>query len=200
MGEELDGLDVGIAVNDPPCHHGASFRLGGGDIPQPGDKIALHADIEQQPDQHRQHHAPVGLGDHHHHGGEVDQDVDQHIEQLHHGFAHRQRGLHYLGGDATGEVIAIEGDALLEQVTVGQPADHHGIVAEQGLMDQQRMDGDQDGQADQHQQRHPQQAGALVGEQRLRIVGNQPIDQLAEKAKQRDFGDGDEGGQHRHRQ
>ena len=138
VGEQLDRLDVGVAVDHAPGHGGAGVGLALGRVLQPRQEVVERAEIGSQPDQQRRRQAQVGAGHQHDHADEVDRDVQQHVEDLHHGIAHRQRRLHHLGGHPAGELVLEEGQALAEQVAVRLPADDHRVVAEQRLVDHQR--------------------------------------------------------------
>ena len=126
MREQLDRLDVGVAVDDAAGHRRARIGLLLGDLAEPRDEIA-----QQQRYSRRARptsgsgQPPVGRADDEQHAEEIDDDVVEHVDQLDDAFAHGERGLHQLGGDAAGELVLVEGHRLLEQVAVHLPADAH---------------------------------------------------------------------------
>ena len=200
MGKQFHRLDVGVTIYHPSGHDGTGIRLFGGNPLQARYEVHLNADIKRQPDQHRQHQPPVGQSNDHKCRGEVHQDVHHHIEQLHDGFAHRQGGLHHFGGDPAGKVVLIERHALLQQITVCLPADFHGVIAQQRLMNQGRV------QKHHHRQNHHQgyshqaQPQTFFLQERIGVFLHQPIDQLPHKTEQQDFQDRQCGREQRHAQ
>ena len=143
VGEEFDRLDVGIAVDDAAGHDRAGIGLSLGNLAQPGNEVAHHQHITAGPADQWQDQTPVGGADHQQGAEEVHRHIVEHVDQLDHAFAHRQRGLHQLGGDASGELVLIEAHGLAQQVAVYQPADTHGVVAHQRLEAEQGVDQDQ---------------------------------------------------------
>ena len=97
---------------------------------QPRHEVDEQAHIDHQPKDKRQRHHPVGTGDQHHHGDEVDADIDEDVEQLDHRLANGQRGLHHLSGDAAGKLVGEERQALAQQTPVHLPARNHRVIAE----------------------------------------------------------------------
>ena len=85
-------------------------------------------DVDDEPDEERHGQPPVAGRRQDHGAGEVDDDVDQHVEQLHHHFAHGERGLHQLGADAAGELVLevahrladAGSDALIQRMRCGK--------------------------------------------------------------------------------
>ena len=63
MGEHLDRLDVGVAVDDAPGHDRAGVGLLFRDAPQARDEIAADNEVAGEPDQHRDGEAHVGGGE-----------------------------------------------------------------------------------------------------------------------------------------
>ncbi|MNL42927.1 hypothetical protein D3C87_1654150 [compost metagenome] len=88
MREQLDRADIGVAVDDTARHHRPCVGLFLGDLLQPRHEVADDADVDCQPDAERDHQPPVGGGDDGEHRDEVADDIDEDVEDLHHGFAH----------------------------------------------------------------------------------------------------------------
>jgi hypothetical protein len=172
-------------------------RLPCRDIGQARDEVAQDQDIDRHPDQQRDRQAQIRPRGDDEHAAEIHDHVEDDIQQLHHRLAHGERGLHHLGGDAAGEVVLEERQALAEQVAMRLPADDHGVVAQQGLMHDERVQQHGDGQGDQHGECRPQEA-ALRPEHLPPRGMRQPVDQIAEIAEQGDLQDRDQAGQHGH--
>jgi hypothetical protein len=85
-------------------------------------------------------------------------------------------------------------------IPVHLPARDHRIVAEQHLMHDDRIEGDDGRQADQDQRAHPEQARAFALQERILPGRRQPVDDIAEELEQRHFADGDQHGADRHGQ
>jgi len=69
--------------------------------------------------------------------------------------------LHDALGDAPGEVVLEEVQALLEHVAVVLPTDQAGHAGADGLVDQQVMQGAEDRAQQQGDHAHPDQLGAV---------------------------------------
>ncbi len=96
------------------------YNVGG----QPGDEWRSNPGVEPR-DQHER-------------AQEIDTDVNQHVEHFHDRIAHAQGSLHHLGGDAPGEFVLVETKTLAQQVAMRHPANAHRVVADYGLMLEQR--------------------------------------------------------------
>jgi hypothetical protein len=83
VGEQLQGGDVGVAVDDAPHQFGA--RIGGDHraFLDPWHEVVQRADVGGDPGQQRDHQAPVGFGEQHQRTDGVDQHVPQRIHRLH---------------------------------------------------------------------------------------------------------------------
>ncbi len=79
-----------------------------------------------------------------------------------------------------------------------QPANAHRIIAEQCLVDQQRMDQHHTRQADQDHAGNQRKPPALIAEESLARLVRQPVDNVAHEGKERHFDHGDERGEDRH--
>ncbi len=109
MREQLHGRDIGVAVNDAARHHRACVGLRFGNPPELRDEVDEKADIDAEPEDERHGKPPVGCRHHRQHRDEIDDDVNQNVEHLHHHFAHGKRGLHDLGAERGGKFVGEEG-------------------------------------------------------------------------------------------
>ncbi|MNL16994.1 hypothetical protein D3C87_1380630 [compost metagenome] len=93
--------------------------------------------------------------------------------------------MHDALGDAPGEVVLEEIQALLEHVAVVLPADHAGHAGAQGLVHQQIMQADKYGAQHQRNHHHPGQFEGVILEQTdvRRALGQ--VDDAAQVAEQR---------------
>ena len=71
-------------------------------------------------------------------------------------FAQRRRGLHDVGGDAAGEVIGEIGDRLAQDIAMRLPADEIGHARRDRLLDDEVMGEARQRTADEDQERHGQ--------------------------------------------
>ncbi len=111
-----------------------------GDLAQARHVVAQQQDVGDEPDDEGHGEPPVAGRREHDGAAEVEDDIDQHVEHLHHHFAHRQRGLHQLGGDAAGELVLEIAHRLPDEIAMAHPADALRIVAQQRLVDDQRRE------------------------------------------------------------
>ena len=194
VGEQLDGADVGVGVGDAAGHQAARVGLRGGGLAQPGHEVGQRHHVAGQPAQEGQQQRGVEAADHAQHRHEVDRDEDQDVGDDQPALAHRQRRLHQLGRDATGELVLVEAHALGEQVAVEVPAQPHREVAGQALVLAQRLQRDQQraGQQDAAQQ----QQLVLLGRPPLRGRDlAEPVDDRAQHREQQRLEGADGGGQ-----
>ena len=197
MAEQLDRLDVRVAVDDAAGHHRARIGLLLRDTAEAGHEIDQKPDIADQPHDERQRQPPVGRSDDEQRTEEIDQHVVEHVDQLDHAFAHGERSLHQLGSDAARELVLIERHRLLQQIAVHLPADSHGVVAHQRLVLQQRVEPDRSRQDHHDHERHGAQLPAFRLEKRLPILRRKPVDDRTEEAEHPHLGECDDGDQQR---
>ena len=183
MAEQLDGLDVRVAVDHAAGHHRPRIGLLFADPAELGNEVAQQRDVADEPDGERQRQPPVRRSHDDQHSGEIDDDVVQHVRELHDGLAHGERRLHQLGGDAACELVLVEGHRLLQQVTVHLPADPHRVVADQRLHIEKRLAPDHQRQRHQHDRGHACEPPSLVGEEGVSVRRRQPVDDVAEEGE-----------------
>ena len=199
MAEQLHRGDVGVAVDDAAGHHRARIRLGLRDLAEARNVVAQHGAVEQQPDEERNGQPPV-IGRGKDHGAdEIHRDENHHVEQLHHHFAHGERGLQQLGGDAAGELVLKIAHRLAQHIAVAHPADPMREVPEQGLVDDQAVERDQPEQDDE-KRKHAQKRAGFLREEGFRVGIAQPVDDASEEAVDENLRSGDGGRKARHRQ
>ncbi|MNN17863.1 hypothetical protein D3C81_1310600 [compost metagenome] len=185
MGEELEGGDVGVAVDDTP--HQLGTGVGGlhRALLDPWHEVEDRGDVAGDPDRQGQHQAPVGLGEQHQGAEGVDQHVPEGVHRLHRRVAQGVAGLHDALGDAPGEVVLEETEALLEHVAVVLPTDQVGHARVDRLVHQQVVQGVEQRTQDQRDGRHPGQFAAMQAEEVGGGSALREIDDAAEVAEQR---------------
>ena len=196
--EELDRRDVGVAVDDAPGHQRARVGLSFGNLAQPRDEVPQQRDIGGEPDEERHRQPQIAHRSQHHGTDEVDDDEDRHVEHLHHHFADRERSLHQLGADAAGELVLEVAHRLAQQIAMRHPADALREVAEQRLVDDQRVGQLQQRQHAEQNHCHQPELPALVGEEGRAVGSAEPVDDRAHEAEQRDLEQRNGGTKHRH--
>ncbi len=114
--------------------------------------------------------------------------MPERVDHLHGRITQRRAGLHDALGDAPGEIVLEEVQALLEHIAVVLPADQIGQPRVDGLVGEQVVQAEHQGPDDHSHHGHPQQLIAVFGEKTPRIArGLRHVDQLAKKAEQRHF-------------
>ena len=137
-GEELDGEDVGVAVDHPPGHLGAHLRHAARAFAHARQEGAQHHHINREPRHHRQRQPPIGAPEQRR-AGAVDQDVPDRVDAHRYAFAHRRAGLHDPRGDAPGKIVLEEHPALAHHMPVVLPAHHIGEAWDQRLVGDERL-------------------------------------------------------------
>ncbi|MCW0416310.1 hypothetical protein NB689_002064 [Xanthomonas sacchari] len=185
MREQLERGDVGIAVDDAAHRLGACVRGDPGALLHPRHEVDHQRDVGQHPHQQRRHQPGIGLGEQVQRATGVDHDVPERIDHLHRRLAQRGAGLHDPVGDAPGEVVLEEAQALPHHVVVHQPARAVAQAGHDGLVHQQVVQGHEQRPRQQHDERHPQQlAGMALEEARPRLLGDH-VDDAAEEVEHR---------------
>jgi hypothetical protein len=197
MGEQFDGLDIGVAVDDTPGHDRACIGLLFRYLAEPRHEPGHDEAVKPAPQEEWQHQAPVGRGHQNQCRYEIDNHENEDVEDLHYRLAHRERGLHHLGRDAASEFIAEEVHRLAQHLPVHPPARAHRHIAHQALVDDQRMDQCRERQGNQHHTCHEGEPGAFALKKALPVSGGQPIDDPAKETEQGHLAHGDERGQGR---
>ena len=199
MREQLDGGDVGVGIADPAGHQRARIRLRATDPRQPRHEPGHRGGVQQQPDHEGQQQPAVEPAGQQRHRHEIDGHEDQDVGQDEGGVAHRQRGLHHLGGDPAGELVLIEGQALAEHQPVEVPAQPHREAAGQRLVLEHRLQRHQR-HAAQHDGQQQQQVGAVGGPEPGRIGLPERVDHRAERTEHPGLEGTDQCGAQRHHQ
>ncbi len=199
MGEQLERGDVAVAVHHPPHHlrtrRGRRCRARTDTRHEVPERGAVADDPQQQGHDQTQ----IRGGEQIQRAAGIDHHMPQRIDHLHGRIAQRRPGLHHPLGDAPGEVVLEEVQALLEHVAMVLPADQIGQPRVDRLMRQQVVQAEYQGPDDQRHRRHPQQRVAVLGKEGPRVIGRlSHIDQLAEKAEQRHLDQRREKADHQH--
>src|SRR5690606_38200884 len=90
VGEELDGGDVGVAVDNASRHHRRRIRLSVGSSLESRNKKSQLKNVADHPHEKRNEEVQVEAGGDHQSAEEVDRDVVHDIQNLDHGVTHRQ--------------------------------------------------------------------------------------------------------------
>jgi len=122
-GEQLDGQDIGVAVDHPPGDQRARLRHGLGAVAHARHEGAQQQQIAGEPEHDRQRQPAVGAGQQQQRAGAVHQDVPDGGQQRDQALADRRPGLHHPVGDAAGEIVLEERPALAHHVPMALPAD-----------------------------------------------------------------------------
>ena len=186
VGKELDGVDIGIGIGNAPRHKRARVSLRLPDFGQAGNEVNQGAHIKRQPDKKRQQHQRMKTAHNTQQGSKVNHHKHQHIAQDDAHIAHGQRRLHDFGCNAARKLVLVKRHALLEHQVVIHPAQAHGHIARQHLVLEQSVQPCKQRQACQ-QQRQRQQLAAFALPQLRGGNGSEPIDDIAQKAKQHGF-------------
>ena len=195
MREQFDGGDVGVGVGNAAGHGRARVRLRFRHLAQARQVVAQYQRVDDDPGNHQQHHRPVLARHQRDDGEEVGDDVHHDVGAGSRHRPHRQRRLHHLGGDAPGEFVLIEAHALPKEVVVHAPARRHRHVAHNHLVTRDGTDVIEKWQQYQHHQPHAGEFPAFVAQEGVGGARRQPIDDVADEAKEQHFqhGNGDAG-------
>ena len=199
MGEELDGLNVGIGVDDAAGHFGARIGLTFRHPVEPRHEGHEDHRVERQPADEGQHHPPVGGDDEDNDTGEVDRHIEEHVDRLDDGLAHGERRLHQLLGNPSGELVLVEAHGVAEQPAMHRIAKPHGQAAEDGLEVHQPVDQLDAGHDDENQHGKAQELPTAIDPEGRGVGVAEPVDDVAEKAEQRDLDHRDRCGHHSER-
>jgi hypothetical protein len=197
-GEELDGEDVGVAVDDAADEG----RAGIGDLerarPGAGHEVGREPRIGQDPDQHGQDQPRADRAEQAHRRDGEDRDVEQRVDDHDREFAHRDPDLRHPVGEAPGEVGLEVRQGVAQGVEVRAPADepgglrHHELVRDRLVRPGEERPDHQDQGGGEHQ------AGAMVAPQGLRARPGQDVDEPAHQQVERGLDAA--GGERRHEQ
>ncbi len=194
MGEQLDGQNVGVAIDDPPDQQRARFRKSSRPFDQLRHKEPDHGQEAREPSQKRHEQARVELEEDHSGAGPINRDVPKRVHGLDHRLPHRAAGLHDLVGDPAREVVLEERQALPQDVTVLLPAHHVHDIGVGSLIDEHRVHAERQGPGHHGDERHPKQRPAMQLEEFGGVRGSfGEIHDLADKSVKRDL---DERSQH----
>ena len=198
VGEQLEGGDVAVAV-DHPAHQLRARRRGRGRARLDArHEVAQQQAVAENPQTQRQYQAQVGFGEQVQRAAGIHQHVPQGVDHLHGRVAQGRAGLHDALGDAPGEVVLEEVQALPEHVAVVLPAHQVGQARGDRLIGQQIMQAEHQGTDQQHHRQHPQQLALVAVEEVAARGGLGHVDQLAEEVEQRHLDQGGEEADHQH--
>ena len=190
VGEQLDRLDVGIAVDDPPGQGGVRLGHRRRFTAHRRHHVIDDGGISQSPHQHRQQQAPVDSGEQRQRADQIDQQEPHTVDHVDDRFAHRVAGLQDLLRDAPGEVVLEIGQALAHDVAMVQPAHPVGEARRDAEIDQAARDQRCQRAQEQRDEGHAGQHPAVLGKEVLRRAHRNPVDQYAEEGIERQFGAG----------
>ncbi len=199
MGEQLERGDIAVAIHHPPHHLRTRRRRRRRTRADTRHEVPERGAVADDPQQQGHDQTQVGGGEQIQRTAGVNHHMPQRIDHLHGRIAQRWPGLHHALGDAPGEVVLEEVQALLEHVPMVLPADQIGQPRVDRLMGQQIVQAEHQRSDDQRHRRHPQQFVAVLGEEGPRVIGRLGhIDQLTEKAEQRHLDHRREKADHQH--
>ena len=193
--EQFDGGDVGVGVGHAAGHGRARVRLRFRHLAQARQVVAQNQRVDDDPGNHQEHHRPVLARHQRDDGEEIGDDVHHDVGAGGGDRPHCQRRLHHFGGNAAGEFVLVEAHALPEQVVVHAPARRHRHVAHNHLVTRDGTDVIEKWQQYQHHQPHAGEFPAFVAQEGVGGARRQPIDDVADEAKEQHFqhGNGDAG-------
>ena len=192
MGKQLDGGDVGVGIGHTARHHGSRIGLLLANLAQTRHKVPAGQGIAEQPDAKGQQQVGIKTASQQQDADEVHAHADQHIDHDEDHLTHSQRGLHDLGGDASGKLVCVERHALAQHQPVEHPAHAHGKVDRQHLVHDHGVQGQQHDGA-QQDGCNAEQTAALHLPELCHRRGRQPVHHAAHHAKQKGFIDGQQG-------
>ncbi len=190
--EQLDGEDVGVAVDDAADQRGARLRVDLGAVAHARHEIPEQRDIAGEPAEDRQREPGVGGCRHDDRGDAVDQHVPERGDRGDQRLAHRRAGLHHAVGDAAGEIVLEERPALPHHVPVRLPADQAGERRRNRLVGDEIAQQGDDRARDQHHQRHAGEPRPGLGEEPVGRNRGHQRDDAAHEPGHRAVGERDE--------
>ena len=187
MSEQLDRLDVGVAVDDAAGDRRSHMRELFGPAPDPRHEIGESRDIKGDPKHERTGKPPVGPGENNKRAEREDRDEPERVDDLHNRFPERSRRLHDVGRNASGEVVGEIGDRLAQNIAVCLPADEIGQSRGNRLLDDEIVREARHRPADEDQERHRQKLTAVILQDGFRPRRSQDIHEFADEAQDGDF-------------
>ena len=197
MREELDGLDIGVAVDDPARHFGPRVRLNPGHVAQTRHEYGKDDHVADQPQDQRQGEAPIMACQQGQRAQEIDHHIDADIQQCQHCLAHGQSGLHDLLRNAAGKLVLKETQALAKDVAMRPPPHQHRKVPEHALKMEQAVPQHEQRVADEHCPAQDHEQETVIRQEGLTVSAPEPVDEAAHEAEKHDLGDRDNGDQQR---
>src|SRR5262252_4544373 len=157
VGEQLDGENIGVTVDDAPNQHGPRLGSFRGTLFDARHKVKEGAAVGHEPHDQRKQEAPIGGGKHHRRADPLYCRVPDGIDQLHDGIAQRRCRLHEFVGHTTSKVVLKETEALAQDVAMCLPTHAVGDGGADQLVLDEVVAGRHDGSRDHGDERHPQQ-------------------------------------------
>ena len=162
--EQLDGEDVGVAVDDAPHQGRARYRADFRALAHVRHEIEQHRGVAGKPQQDRQRQPAVGRGGERDGGSAIDQNVPDRGDGRGQRRAHRRPGLHHAVGNPAGEVVLKERPALAHHVPMRLPANEAGERRGDRLIGDEVADQRHRRPHDHHHDRHAEQPGPALAE------------------------------------
>ncbi len=201
-GEELDRLDVGVAVDDAPRQARTRLGDGGRALAYRRHQLPDGEHVERQPHGDRRDQPEIEPTEKPHRAADIDDQRPDAVDEAAHGLAQRRAGLHHLLGDAPGEIVVEEGEALAQHVAVVLPAHHRRQAGDQRQIVEAAQEQRNHRPQHQHDEDHAGELPAMGGEEFAARRRARPVDDLAEEDVERhlDHGAGQRDEQHRQHQ
>ena len=193
--EQLYSGNICIGVGDTTRHRGARIRLGLANTPKSGHEICHRDTVRDQPGHQRPQQADVKPGRQHRDGDEIHANTDHHVGGGKDHLAHRQRRLHDLGGNTTGELVGVKRHALTQHQSVEIPAQAQGKVDCQRLVLDDGLSGHQQGAGNQNAGQQFQH-GSVLSPKLVRSYATEPVHHLAEHGEKQSLECGNASAQH----
>ena len=165
--EELQGQDVGVAVDDAPDHERACLRGPLRAVAQPRYDDPQHHRIGREPERDRQHQQHVDPAEQRQGRDAVDRDAPDGRDAGDSALPHRGARFHDARRDTAGKIVLEEGPALAHDMPMALPAHHVGDVDHDPGVRDQVLGRDGGRPREQHHERHRGQKGAVESEERL---------------------------------
>jgi hypothetical protein len=188
MGEQLDRLDVGVAVDDAPGQGRA--RLGHV-LALPGDarnEPCGDGDKPGEPQPQRDQQPAIGFGQDRRRADEEDRGIPDLGCDLVHRIVQCRGKLDLLVGDPAGEVVGEEAQGLAQHLAMRPPADQRAHLGVEALVRDEGFQDTHHRAQQEHNRSHCQEGGPVIGPDGRGLGHCQQIYQLPGKARQRRLG------------
>ena len=188
MGEELDGRDIGEAVDEAAIDLGARLGAGLGGATDRTKRDRHQPDVKRDPPRAGERHRPVDRPQHPQHADEIDHQHPHRVDRVEREAHERAAGLHLLGDKPPGEIVLEESQRLAERVAVQPPENKRDEPRPDRQPRQRRLREIRERPGDAEQEQREQQHRPVIGEQPLRPAlaarsTSRPMNQFAHTSR-----------------